>query len=76
MEIKEFDNVLLKDGRTGAIMGGAPDGTYYYVDVGYDIDTWDNITVSRDQIVRVLESWEGDKAVETAAKKAIVEAAN
>ena len=54
MSLKEYDNVLLSDGRTGTVMAVCgPDGPYK-VDVGTTPSTWDSIFVELDQIVKVL----------------------
>lgn len=53
MEAKELDRVLLKDGREGTIMAGAPNGPFQ-VDVGTTPETWDCIEVPADQIEKVL----------------------
>ena len=54
MEIQELDRVLLKDGREGTVMAGAPNGPYA-VDVGDSPETWDNITVKPEEIEKVLD---------------------
>ena len=42
MEIKEFDKVLLKDGRTGSVMEVFPDGSLI-VDVGSSSEDWETL---------------------------------
>ena len=42
MEIKEFDTVLLKDGRTGSVMEVFPDGSLI-VDVGSSSEDWETL---------------------------------
>ena len=42
MEIKEFDTVLLKDGRRGSIMEIFPDGSLI-VDVGSSPEDWETL---------------------------------
>jgi len=52
--IKEYDRILLKDGRVGTVVSDTPDGPYF-VDVGDSVDTWDNILVEQNQIEKVLQ---------------------
>ena len=54
MQLKEYDRVLLKDGRTGTIIAGYPNGPYS-VDVGSDSKTWDNIFVNADEIEKLIQ---------------------
>jgi hypothetical protein len=51
---KEYDMVLLKDGREGTIMSICGGCGEYSVDVGTTPETWDNIFVTEDQIEKVL----------------------
>jgi hypothetical protein len=51
--LKEYDRVLLKDGREGTIVAGTPDGPYS-VDVGDTPETWGNIFVTQDEIQKVI----------------------
>ena len=56
-ELKQFDTVLLSDGRTGTITDiFPPDGLY--VDVGYSPLSWDNIVCKIEYIVKVLSTEE------------------
>ena len=56
MEIlKEFDNVLLKDGRIVAITDICGDQELFHVDIGTCEEDWDCDTVTRDQIVKVIK---------------------
>lgn len=58
--IKQFDTVLLKDGRAGTITDiFPPDGLN--VDVGYSPLSWDNITCTTDDVVKVLSVKEYEK---------------
>lgn len=54
MQLKEYDRVLLKDGRTGTIVAGYPNGPYS-VDVGSDSETWDNIFVNAGEIEKLID---------------------
>lgn len=59
-KLKQFDTVLLKDGRAGAITDIFPqDGLY--VDVGYSPLSWDNITCTTDDVVKVLSQKEYER---------------
>lgn len=42
MEVKEFDTVILKDGRVGSIMEVFPNGTLI-VDVGSSPEDWETL---------------------------------
>ena len=56
-ELKQFDIVLLTDGRTGTITDlFPPEGLY--VDVGYSPLSWDNIACTVDDVVKVLSRYE------------------
>jgi len=59
-ELKQFDTVLLKDGRVGAITDiFPPDGLY--VDIGYSPLSWDNIICTIDDVVKVLSAKEYER---------------
>ena len=56
-ELRQFDMVLLSDGRAGTITDLLPpDGLL--VDVGYSPLSWDNITCRVDDVVKVLSKKE------------------
>ena len=57
MQIKEFDTVLLKDGREAAIVE-ILDDTHFLVDVGDSPDDWDTIDATIDDIVKVIHRME------------------
>ncbi len=42
MKVKEFDTVLLKDGRKGSIMEIFPDGSLI-IDVGNSSENWETL---------------------------------
>ena len=48
MLIKEYDTILLKDGRL--------DDTHFLVDVGDSPTDWDTIDATIDDIVKVIDS--------------------
>lgn len=52
--IKQYDTVLLKDGREGAVVEVYGDQDVFEVDVGSSPADWDTITVKRDQIEKVI----------------------
>lgn len=53
MEIKEFDTVLLKDGRKADVMDFLGPKTYV-VDVGSSSDDWETLVITDDDIERIL----------------------
>lgn len=53
MKIKEFDTVLLKDGRTADIVEILSDSDFV-ADVGDSPADWDTIFVTLDEIEKVL----------------------
>ncbi len=58
MKIKEFDRVLLKDGREGSVMEVFPDGSLI-IDIGTSPENWETLydkTVA--DIERVINSSE------------------
>lgn len=59
MKIKEFDTVLLKDGRTGSVMEVFPDGSLI-VDVGNSPKDWETLY---DKTVDDIEKVKDDSEV-------------
>lgn len=58
MEVKEFDTVLLKDGRRASVMEVFPNGSLI-VDVGSSPEDWETLYDKRiDDIERVLHTSE------------------
>lgn len=58
MEVKEFDTVLLKDGRKASVMEVFPDGSLI-VDVGSSPEDWETLyDKTIDDIERVLHTSE------------------
>lgn len=53
MKIKQYDSVLLKDGRRAAIIEVFSD-TDFLADIGNGPEDWDTIDVTLDMIERVL----------------------
>lgn len=53
--IEEFDIVLLKDGRKGAVVEIMGDQVWFMVDVGSSPSDWETIDVERDQIVKIID---------------------
>lgn len=52
MEIKEFDDVVLKDGRTAGIVE-VLDSTHFLADVGDGPSNWENIAIELKDIAWV-----------------------
>ncbi|MDO5398225.1 MAG: hypothetical protein Q4G33_09870 [bacterium] len=54
MEIKQFDTVLLKDGREAAIVE-AYENKVFIADVGDSPKDWDTISITIDDIEKVID---------------------
>ena len=54
MEIKQYDSVLLKDGKTAAVVE-VWDDTHFLVDVGSSPKDWDTIDITIDDIQSVID---------------------
>lgn len=57
MLIKEYDTILLKDGRKAAVVE-ILDDTHFLVDVGDSPTDWDTIDATIDDIVKVIDNEE------------------
>lgn len=55
MEIKEFDTVLLKDGRTASIVE-AFENKAFIADIGSSSKDWETISITIDDIEKVLQT--------------------
>ena len=55
MHIEEFDNVLLKDGQTAVIVDKLSEDTFI-ADIGDSPEDWDTITITIDDIKKVVYS--------------------
>ena len=53
LNVKEYDTVLLKDGRKGAIVEKFSD-TEFLADVGSSAEDWDTIDITIEDIEKVL----------------------
>ncbi len=53
MVIKQYDTVLLKDGRRAAIVEVLSD-TVFLADVGDSPEDWDTITITLDEIQEIV----------------------
>jgi len=53
VKIKEFDTVLLKDGRKASIVEVLSD-TAFIADVGSSTEDWETIDITLDMIERVI----------------------
>lgn len=54
MDVKQYDDVKLKDGRTGTVVE-VFDGKGFLVDVGSSPKDWETIDVKIDEIEAVLK---------------------
>lgn len=54
-KIKDFDQVLLKDGREGAVVEILGDQELFLVDIGSSPEDWETIEVKRDEIEKVIQ---------------------
>ena len=54
MKVKQFDTVLLKDGREAAVVE-AYENKAFIVDVGDSPKNWETISVTIDDIEKVIE---------------------
>lgn len=55
MQIKEFDTVLLKDGRQADIME-AFDNEFFIADIGSSPKDWETISITIDDIEKVIHT--------------------
>lgn len=55
MEIKEFDTVLLKDGRTASIVE-VFENKAFIADIGSSPKDWETISITIDDIEKVLQT--------------------
>ncbi|WP_314354978.1 hypothetical protein [uncultured Granulicatella sp.] len=53
MHIEEFDNVLLKNGQTAAIVDKLSEDTFI-ADIGDSPEDWNTITITIDEIEKVV----------------------
>ena len=53
MDIKQYDSVILKDGRQAAIVE-VWDSTHFLADVGSSPQNWDTIDITIDDVERVI----------------------
>lgn len=51
--IEQFDGVLLKDGTEGCVVEVYGDQELFDVDIGDSPETWDNISVKREDIIKI-----------------------
>ena len=56
MKLKEFDTVLLKDGRTGDIMDIQGDGEDITIDIESGVGDWETDYITKDDIEKVIHS--------------------
>ena len=55
MNIKQYDKILLKDGRTASVIEVCEPGVAYIVDVDLPGPDWETIGIMEDDIAGVLE---------------------
>lgn len=55
MEIKEFDHVVLVDGRDGAVVEVLGEQDLFLVDIGSSPADWETIEVKRNEIEKVIK---------------------
>lgn len=53
-KIRQYDTVLLKDGRRAAVVEVYGDQDVFDVDVGSSPEDWDTITVNRNEIEEII----------------------
>lgn len=53
-EIRQYDDVQLKDGRIGGVVEVYGDQELFEIDVGFSPKDWKTISVKRDQIEKVV----------------------
>lgn len=54
-KVKQYDTVLLKDGREAAVVEILGDQDIFIIDVGSSPKDWDSEEVTRDQIEKIIE---------------------
>lgn len=54
MKIKEFDRVLLKDGRQGDVMEILGEQEYFIITIGEGPEDWEDIDVTINEIEKVI----------------------
>ena len=54
MQVKQYDDILLKDGREGCVVE-VFDNIEFLVDIGSSPKDWDTITVKIDEIKKVIK---------------------
>lgn len=54
MEIKQYDTVLLKDGRTACVVEKLSD-TFFIADVGDSPKDWDTIEITVDMVEKKIQ---------------------
>jgi len=54
MIVKQYDSVLLKDGRRAAVVEKWDD-SHFLVDIGSSPEDWETIDITIDDIERILE---------------------
>jgi len=52
--IKQYDHILLKDGREGCVVEVLGEQEVFIVDVGSSEADWDTIDIKRDEISKIM----------------------
>lgn len=52
--IKQYDEILLKDGRTGCVVEVLGKQDVFIIDVGSSPDDWETVEVKRDKIDKII----------------------
>ncbi len=55
MTIKQYDRILLKDGRTGTVVEILEDNVEFIVDVNLPGPTWETIEISFSDIDKIIK---------------------
>ena len=55
MKVRQYDTVLLKDGRIGSVVEALSDKDFL-VDVGTSPNDWETVSLSADEIEKVIEA--------------------
>lgn len=54
MTIKQYDRLVLTDGRTATVVEILEDGVAYLVDVDLSDDEWDTIQIKQEDIKHIM----------------------
>ena len=57
MQINQYDTILLKDGREGSVVETF-DNSEFIIDIGDSTKDWETITVTIDEIEKVIKHFD------------------